>query len=201
MALPRDLQQQRLDIPELDLGGGLGIVYNNEQDICLKSYATLIRDIIHPLNTDIIIEPGRLLVGNAGLLLSRVTYIKENEGRYYMILDGGMNDLMRPALYDAFHPIRHIDHRTGAIRKYDIVGPVCETGDTFSRDRPIPESRPGDLITIMASGAYGFVMASDYNTRPKPPEILVHGDNHAIIRPRDDIHAIIEKDTVPDWIS
>jgi len=199
-ALGRDFQNQGLPVPALDLGGGLGIVYKNEQNPSLRDYAQLVRDIIHPLNTQIIIEPGRLLTGNAGLLLSRVSYIKRGADRLYMILDAGMNDLMRPSLYDAWHPIRLVRRSAGPMLKYDIVGPVCETGDTFSKDRPLPQAEAGDLVAVLAGGAYGFVMASNYNTRPLPPEILVCGDQEAVIRQRQDVQAILEEDKVPHWL-
>ncbi len=192
-ALAKDLRAAGLPLESLDLGGGLGIVYRNEQSPCLDTYAEIVRDIIHPLDVKIILEPGRLLVGEAGLLLTSVEYVKQTKHRRYVILNAGMGDLMRPALYDAWHPIRAVKHKPGnAVSPCDIVGPVCETGDTFALARPLPEVEEGDLVAIMAAGAYGFVMASNYNTRPFPPEILVDGAKMTIIRPRQSVDDILE---------
>lgn len=200
-ALAREVRARNLPLESLDLGGGLGVIYQNEQAPCLTSYAEIVRDLIHPLETQIILEPGRLLVAEAGLLLSRVVYVKEGENRRYLILDAGMNDLMRPALYDAYHPIRPVDHTPGSpMLSYDVVGPVCETGDTFAKERTLPEMKADALVALMVGGAYGFVMASNYNTRALPAEILVDGDKVAIIRPRDDIQDILKKEIIPDWL-
>lgn len=192
--LAQGLKEAGLPLKSLDLGGGLGIVYQNESAPCLSSYAEIVRDIIHPLDVQIILEPGRLIVGNAGLLLTSVEYVKNSPSRRYVILNAGMNELMRPALYDAWHPIRAIRHDNSTISPCDIVGPVCETGDTFAINRPLPDVAEGDLIAIMAAGAYGFVMASTYNTRPLPPEILVDGKQMKIIRPRQSIQDIIQSE-------
>ncbi len=195
-SLARDLRDAGLPLESLDLGGGIGIVYQNEQSPCLDTYAEIVRDIIHPLNVQIILEPGRLLVGEAGVLLTRVEYVKRGKSRRYVILDAGMGDLMRPALYDAWHPIRPVRHDSGApVSPCDIVGPVCETGDTFAVNRPLPEVDEGDLIAIMAAGAYGFVMASNYNTRPLPAEIMVDGTETRIIRRRQSLQDILEAET------
>ena len=199
-ALAQNLMAQGLPVPALDIGGGLGIVYSMEKAPPLNDYAGLVRDIIAPLGTQIITEPGRLLVGNAGLLVTRAVYIKESAGRKYLILDSGMNDLMRPALYDAWHTVRPVAQKNGATAAYDIVGPVCETGDTFARNRTMPEMQSGDLVAIMDAGAYGFVMASEYNTRPLPPEVMTRDGKFAVIRPREQIRDIIERDVIPEWI-
>lgn len=196
------LRAQGYVIATLDLGGGLGIVYENESAPCLLTYARIVREHILPLDTAIVVEPGRLIVGDAGLLLTRVLYIKETDSRRYMILDAGMNDLMRPALYDAWHAVRPVRHDAGAeLLPYDIVGPVCETGDTFAQGRIMPRMQAGELAAIMTAGAYGAAMAGHYNTRPLPAEIMVDGERTAIIRPRADIQAIIEQETVPHWIA
>lgn len=189
-------------VDTLDLGGGIGIVYENESAPCLDTYARIIKDTIAPLGTALILEPGRMIVGDAGLLLTRVMYVKEEAARRYIILDAGMNDLMRPALYDAFHAIRPVATKPDApMHPYDIVGPVCETGDTFARNRIVPEVSHGDLVAIMTAGAYGAAMGNSYNSRPAPAEIMVDGDKMAIIRPRSTIQAIINDETIPDWLN
>jgi diaminopimelate decarboxylase len=187
-------------VDTLDLGGGLGIVYENESAPCLDTYAGIIRDTILPLETALIVEPGRMIVGDAGVLLSRVVYVKETDARRYMILDAGMNDLVRPAMYDAWHAIHPVESDARAeLLPYDIVGPVCETGDTFARGRIVPRVQSGDLVAIMTAGAYGAAMSSHYNSRPAPAEIMVDGTQAAVIRPRATIQAIMEQDSVPAW--
>jgi len=195
------LKGKGLPLHMLDIGGGLGIVYENEQSPDLRAYAEIIRDKILPLGTDIILEPGRFITGDAGLLLTKASYIKESPSRRFIVLDAGMNDLIRPALYGARHPVRPVKTRSEAACLYDIVGPVCETGDTFLKDVKLPGVHKDDLIALTGAGAYGFVMASNYNTRPLPAEILVDGDKHAIIRQRQSIQDILEKDQVPGWLS
>lgn len=194
------LKSKGLPVPTLDLGGGLGIVYGGEEPPDLHAYAGIIRDVILPLGTEIILEPGRFIVGDAGLLLTKVSYIKESRTRRFIILDAGMNDLIRPALYGAHHPVRLVQSRKVAASRYDIVGPVCETGDTFMKDVELPGAEKDDLIALMAAGAYGFVMASNYNTRPLPAEVLVDGDNHAIVRQRQNLQDILEMDQIPGWL-
>ncbi|AGH98186.1 diaminopimelate decarboxylase [Micavibrio aeruginosavorus] len=195
-----DLRNNGMDVRRTDLGGGLGIVYEDEDAPCLDSYAALIRDMILPLGTEIILEPGRLLVGKAGLLASRVLYVKETETRRYLVLDAGMNDLMRPALYDAFHAIRPAGkHREGAYMTYDVVGPVCETSDTFARARSLPPLQHDDVVAIMDTGAYGASMGSTYNTRPRAAEILVDGSNVAVIRTRETLESMLDAEQIPAW--
>lgn len=194
------LKSRGLAVPTLDLGGGIGIVYGSEEPPDLRAYANIIRDVILPLGTNIILEPGRFIVGDAGLLLTKVSYIKESRTRRFVVLDAGMNDLIRPALYGARHPVRLVKAREGAAGRYDIVGPVCETGDTFMKDVELPGACKDDLVAIMAAGAYGFVMASNYNTRPLPAEILVDGDRHAIVRQRQSVQDILDKDEIPGWL-
>jgi diaminopimelate decarboxylase len=200
--LARFVRQQGWPLESLDIGGGIGVTYNNETPADLAAYAQIVRDVIEPLGVQIILEPGRLLVAEAGLLLSKVLYVKEGEGRKYLILDAGMNDLIRPALYEAYHPIRPVDVAGDRPKfDYDVVGPICETGDTFAKNRNLPEMKAGDLAVLMVSGAYGFVMASNYNTKPLPPEILVDGQRHAAIRQRQSIQDILEKETIPGWLT
>jgi diaminopimelate decarboxylase len=191
-------------IERLDLGGGLGIPYtrSNEVPPLPSEYGEVIRRSVGHLGCEIVIEPGRLIAGNAGVLLARVVYVKEGEGRDFLILDAAMNDLVRPAMYDAHHDI--VPVREPALdapgRTYDVVGPVCETGDTFGRARALPEFREGDLVAFRSAGAYGAVMASEYNSRPLVPEVLVQNDQFAVIRPRPSYEDMIGKDSIPAWL-
>lgn len=192
------------DIRRLDLGGGLGIPYTraNEAPPLPVEYGGLIKETVGHLGCEIEIEPGRLVAGNAGILVTRVIYVKSGEGRDFLILDGAMNDLVRPAMYEAHHDIVPvIEPAPGAEqRPYDIVGPVCETGDTFARGRMMPPAKEGDLVAFRGAGAYGAVMASEYNTRPLVPEVLVNGDQFAVIRARPSFDEIINRDTIPEWL-
>ncbi|SIS52818.1 diaminopimelate decarboxylase [Roseivivax lentus] len=192
------------DIQRLDLGGGLGIPYarSNSAPPLPTEYGALIKETVGHLGCEIEIEPGRLIAGNAGILLSRVIYVKEGEGRRFLILDAAMNDLIRPAMYDAWHDIVPvIEPAAGHERtEYDVVGPVCESGDTFAKGRAMPELQAGDLVAFRSAGAYGAVMSSEYNTRPLIPEILVKGDHHAVIRARPNFDEIISRDSIPEWL-
>ncbi len=199
-ALTKALRADGMSIGRLDLGGGIGVTYQDESPLSLEDYAGLVRDIILPLDARIMLEPGRLLVAESGMLLTRVEYLKQTDNRRYVILDAGMNDLMRPALYDAWHTVRPVIRRPGETSACDIVGPVCETGDTFALGRPLPPLEEGDLVALMTAGAYGFAMASTYNTRPLPPEILVDGDRIAIIRQRGSVQDILKDETIPAWL-
>jgi diaminopimelate decarboxylase len=192
------------DIRRLDLGGGLGIPYtrSNEAPPLPTEYGALIREVLGHLDCEIEIEPGRLIVGNAGVLVSGVIYVKEGEGRDFLILDAAMNDLIRPAMYDAHHdivpviePAPGVDHCP-----YDVVGPVCESGDTFARARQMPPLAAGDLVAFRSAGAYGAVMASEYNTRPLIPEVLVNGRDFAVIRARPSFDEMLNRDTIPGWL-
>ncbi|KUF10535.1 diaminopimelate decarboxylase [Pseudoponticoccus marisrubri] len=192
------------EITRLDLGGGLGIPYarSNEAPPLPTDYGALIRRTVGHLGCEIEIEPGRLIVGNAGLLVSRVIYVKQGEGRDFLILDGAMNDLIRPAMYEAHHDIVPvIEPAPGQeLAPYDIVGPVCESGDTFAKGRPMPPLAAGDLVAFRSAGAYGAVMASEYNTRPLVPEVLVRGDQFSVIRKRPTFDDMINRDTIPEWL-
>jgi diaminopimelate decarboxylase len=198
--LVKSLRRQGHDISRVDLGGGLGITYRDETPPDLSLYALLIRDIILPLDVHVVIEPGRSIVGNAGVLLSRVVEVKEGRDKKFMIIDAAMNDLLRASLYGAYHqilPLRKSQRRA----LYDVVGPVCETGDTFLVDERLPVQKAGDLVAIMASGAYGAVMSSNYNTRPLAPEVLVRDDKFALIRAPQSVKDIVGNDRVPGWVA
>jgi diaminopimelate decarboxylase len=200
-------EQLRADghtITRLDLGGGLGIPYarSNEAPPLPSDYGALIKRTVGHLGCEIEIEPGRLIAGNAGILVSRVVYVKQGEGRQFLILDSAMNDLIRPAMYEAHHDIVPVIEPAAGVEQqpYDIVGPVCESGDTFAKNRMMPPLGDGDLVAFRSAGAYGAVMASEYNTRPLVPEVLAKGDQFAVIRKRPDFDEIINRDTIPPWL-
>ena len=192
------------EIKCLDLGGGLGISYQKTNDVqpSLQEYGQIIRETVGSLGCEILVEPGRFIVGNAGILVSEIIYKKFGEDREFLIVDSAMNDLIRPSLYAAYHEILPIKkpNNSSSFACYDVVGPVCETGDTFATQRSLMEMESGELLAFMSAGAYGSVMASEYNTRPLIPEVLVKGDNFSIIRARPLIEDIIRRDIVPDWV-
>ena len=191
-------------IMRLDMGGGLGIPYrrDNTAPPLPLEYGQVIRDAVGDLGCEIEIEPGRNIVGNAGVLLSEVVFLKHGEGRDFLILDAAMNDLIRPAMYDAHHDIVPVIRpEVGApVAPVDVVGPVCETGDTFARGVDLPRLGAGDLVAFRSAGAYGAVMASEYNSRPLVPEVLVAGDRYAVIRPRPSIDEMLARDAIPPWL-
>ncbi|AUH64724.1 diaminopimelate decarboxylase [Paracoccus zhejiangensis] len=202
--LVRALRGDGHTITRLDMGGGLGIPYrrdNNAPPLPIE-YGQVIRDAVGDLGCEIEIEPGRNIVGNAGILLASVIYLKEGEGRDFLILDAAMNDLLRPAMYGAHHDIVPVNEPTlGAeVSAMDVVGPVCETGDTFQKGTQLPAMMAGDLVAFRSAGAYGAAMASEYNTRPLVPEVLVSGDQFAVIRARPSIEEILARDTIPEWL-
>ena len=202
--LTETLRADGHNIRRLDLGGGLGIPYerSNTAPPLPVEYGDMVKRTLGHLGCEIEIEPGRLIAGNAGILVSGVIYVKSGEGRDFLILDAAMNDLVRPAMYEAHHdivpvvePEAGIEHKT-----FDVVGPVCETGDTFARGRALAPVQAGDLVAFRSAGAYGAVMASEYNSRPLIPEVLVHGDQFAVIRPRPTFDEMINRDTIPTWL-
>lgn len=196
--LVRLLRRKGHDITRVDLGGGIGITYKDETPPDLYFYALMIRDIILPLNVHIILEPGRSITGDAGVLLSRVVSVKKGDTRTFLILDAAMNDLLRPSLYGAYHAV--LPYKKAAKSTvYDVVGPICETGDTFLTGERLPKLKQGDLVAIMTSGAYGAVMASNYNTRPFATEVMVKGKKAARVRKTQKAEDVINKDIVPGW--
>lgn len=196
----KTLRAQGHAVTRLDIGGGFPIIYREEKLLDLDSYAAWVNDIIVPLDTDIIMEPGRYLVGNAGVLLSEILYVKETPERSFLIIDAAMNDLIRPAMYDAYHEIEPVAESNRARKRYDIAGPVCETGDTFAKDRELPEMRQGELCAVRSAGAYGASMASNYNTRTLAAEVMVKDGQYAVIRQRQSYEDILGRDIVPDWL-
>ena len=203
-ALTERLRSEGHTISRLDLGGGLGIPYTRSNDAppLPMDYGALIKRTVGHLGCEIEIEPGRLISGNAGILVSKVIYVKEGEGRDFLILDAAMNDLVRPSMYGAHHDIDPVIEPAPATEPhtYDVVGPVCETGDTFAKARPLAPLHEGDLVAFRSAGAYGAVMASEYNTRPLIPEVLVRGDQFAVIRARPTFEEILNRDTIPEWL-
>lgn len=202
--LTRALRDDGHRISRLDLGGGLGIPYerSNSAPPLPVEYGAVIKRTVGDLGCEIEIEPGRLISGNAGLLVASVIYLKHGEGRDFLILDAAMNDLVRPSMYGAHHDIVPVIEPAPAAerRPYDIVGPVCETGDTFAKDRPLPPVAAGDLVAFRSAGAYGAVMASEYNARPLVPEVLVAGDQFAVIRARPTFEEMLNRDSIPSWL-
>ncbi len=203
-ALVGELRAQGHAIDRVDLGGGLGIPYARANAVppLPSDYGAMVRRSVGHLGCEIQIEPGRLIAGNAGILAARIVYVKAGEDRDFLILDTGMNDLVRPAMYDAHHDIVPV-HQPPAgepTKPFDVVGPVCETGDTFARGRELPLMVAGDLVAFRSAGAYGAVMGSEYNSRPLAPEVLVHGDQFAVIRARPGYDEMIARDRIPDWM-
>ena len=192
------------NIRRLDLGGGLGIPYerSNSAPPLPTDYGAMVQRTLGHLGCEVEIEPGRLIAGNAGVLVSEVIYLKSGEGRDFLILDAAMNDLIRPAMYDAWHDIVPLNEPAPGAepRPVDIVGPVCESGDTFAKQRMMPVLGSGDLVAFRSAGAYGAVMSSEYNSRPLIPEVLVNGDQFAVIRPRPSFDEMINRDTIPEWL-
>ncbi len=202
--LTHQLRADGHDIKRLDLGGGLGIPYkrSNTAPPLPVEYGQMVRETVGGLGCEIEIEPGRLIAGNAGLMVSRVIYVKQGEGRKFLILDAAMNDLVRPAMYEAHHDIVPVIEPAADTphELYDIVGPVCESGDTFAKQRSLPALAAEDLVAFRSAGAYGAVMASEYNSRPLIPEVLADGDRFAVIRARPSYEEMMARDTIPDWL-
>jgi diaminopimelate decarboxylase len=200
----RELRADGHRISHVDLGGGLGIPYreDNEPPPHPDEYAGIVKRATRDLGCRLIFEPGRLIVGNAGILVARIIYIKQGETRTFVIVDAGMNDLIRPTLYEAHHDIRPVrEPPPGTARLIaDVVGPVCESGDFIALERDLPQPQPGDLLAVMTTGAYGAVQAGTYNSRPLVPEVLVRGKEWAVVRPRLEVPELIALDRLPAWL-
>ena len=202
--LARELMADGHALKHIDFGGGLGIPYrdDNAPPPDPAALAATLRPHFAPLGLRPVFEIGRMIAGNAGILVTKVLYVKRGEGRTFVIVDGAMNDLIRPTLYDAFHALRPVAEPAAEAPRLvaDVVGPVCESGDYFAKGREMPEPAPGDLIAVMSAGAYGAVQAGTYNTRPLVPEVLVRGAEAAVVRPRQEVEAIIALDRMPVWL-
>jgi diaminopimelate decarboxylase len=185
LGVAAQLQTEGMGVEYLDLGGGYGIRYADEQPLDFDAMGRGLEERLRATKYRLILEPGRALVGNAGILLTRVLYVKRNRQKNFIVVDAGMNDFMRPALYGSYHEIIPVRDHPGDRLQADVVGPLCETGDFLAQDRAMPDVEPGELLAILAAGAYGFVLSSNYNTRPRPSEVLVHGRKAELIRPRE----------------
>jgi diaminopimelate decarboxylase len=196
-ALVKTLRERRIEISMLDVGGGLGIRYRDEAPPSHAEYATVLLPALRELGVTVLLEPGRSIVGNAGVLLTRVLYHKATDAKNFVVVDAAMNDLVRPAFYDSYHEILPVAApRASATKEIaDVVGPICESGDFFAKDRELARPEEGDLLALMSAGAYGFVMASNYNTRPRPVEVLVDGDHYTIVRRRETFEDLVAGET------
>lgn len=196
------LKAQGINIRYLNIGGGLGITYSEEKPPLPQDLADAISPIIADLGLTLVMEPGRVIVGNAGILVTKALYLKEGEAKSFVIVDAAMNDLIRPSLYGAYHEIKPVNEEAGhrAKQQVDIVGPVCESGDFLAKDRLLASVKPGELLAVMSAGAYGFVMASNYNSRPRVPEVLVKGGEIHVIRERETYEDLVKRETIPAFL-
>jgi diaminopimelate decarboxylase len=199
--LVKALRQDGFNIQYLDIGGGIGIRYKDESPPAPIEYANTLRPLLDALACMVLMEPGRFLVGNAGSLVTRVLYEKANQDKKFLVVDGGMNDLIRPSLYNAYHTIVPVVQRANGHPEVtlDVVGPICESGDFLAKDRSLPACQPGDLLAVLSAGAYGFAMASNYNARPRVPEVMVNGDRFAVVRARESYEDLIRGEIIPTW--
>ena len=199
IALIQTLQAKGVHIQYLNIGGGLGITYSDETPPQPKDLAEAISPLLQTVSCQIIMEPGRSIVGNAGILVTKVLYNKDGANKRFVIVDAAMNDLLRPSLYDAHHDIQPvIKNESSVVNTVDVVGPICESGDFLAKDRKMPQSQPGDLLAVMSAGAYGFTMASNYNSRPRVPEVLVKGKDIMVIRKRESYEDLIRGESIPE---
>jgi len=203
LVLVQTLKEQGIEIHYINIGGGLGITYSDETPPQPKDLAAAISPLLRDLKCVLIMEPGRVIVGNAGVLLTRVLYTKDAETKRFVIVDAAMNDLIRPSLYGAYHDIRPIYEGTARAHKniVDVVGPVCESGDFLAKDRMMPEMKSGELLAVMSAGAYGFVMASNYNSRPRVPEVMVREGQTYVIRARESYEDLVRGEVIPAFLS
>lgn len=196
----RELKKMGLFIKFLNIGGGLGITYSDETPPHPSEYALALKNTLGQESVTLILEPGRVIIGNAGILVARVLYTKSTPNRSFIIVDTGMNDLIRPTLYGSFHAVQPVKVAQSEMIQADLVGPVCETGDFLAKDRKMPAFKPGDLVAIMSAGAYGFSMASNYNSRPKPAEVMAKDDSFSIIRSRETYDDLVRGEVIPEFL-
>ena len=199
LSLIQTLQSQGVKIRYMNIGGGLGITYSDETPPHPRDLAAAISPLLQTTSCQIIMEPGRSIVGNAGILVTKVLYNKEGANKQFVIVDAAMNDLLRPSLYDAHHDIQPvIKNESAPVNTIDVVGPICESGDFLAKDRKLPQPQPGDLLAVMSAGAYGYTMASNYNSRPKTPEVLIKDDQMMVIRERETYEDLIRGESIPE---
>jgi diaminopimelate decarboxylase len=191
LEVARQLREEKIEVEYLDIGGGFGIPYADENPLDLDELTRGVEARLHGTPYQLVIEPGRALVGDAGVLLARVLYVKRNQTKSFIVVDAGMNDLMRPTLYGSYHQIIPVERRPAKTIRADVVGPLCETGDFLAQDREMADVEPGDLLAVLTVGAYGYVLASNYNTRPRPAEVLVHDSEAELIRPRERLEELM----------
>ncbi|MDP3789906.1 MAG: diaminopimelate decarboxylase [Candidatus Omnitrophota bacterium] len=192
------IKSARIEVKTLNLGGGLGIIYSEEKPQTAKEFADAVIPLLKRSGLKIILEPGRFIAGNSGILVTSVLYVKKTPSRKFVIVDAGMNDLIRPSMYDAYHEVRPLARRPGASSDIvDIVGPICETGDFLAKDRRLAEQHPGDILAVMSAGAYGFSMASNYNARPRPCEVMVIRGKFYVVRQREKYEDLIKGEVIP----
>ncbi|HMZ55693.1 MAG TPA: diaminopimelate decarboxylase [Nitrospira sp.] len=203
LAMVQALAEQGIPLRYINIGGGLGITYSDETPPEPKDLAEAISPLVRDLKCVLIMEPGRVIVGNAGVLLTKVVYAKDGEAKRFLIVDAAMNDLIRPSLYDAYHDIRPVYEAAtrGEKKTVDVVGPVCESGDFLAKDRVMPALNAGDLMAVMSAGAYGFVMSSNYNSRPRVPEVLVHEGQIHVIRSRESYEDLVRGEEIPEFLA
>lgn len=199
-ALMKGLEKKEIVVSYLNIGGGLGITYDDESPPHPSEYAAALKKTMGANNITLILEPGRVIIGNAGILIARVLYTKSTPHKRFVVVDAGMNDLIRPALYNSFHAVQPVQITSPEKVKGDLVGPVCETGDFFARDREMPSFQPGDLVAVMSAGAYGFSMASNYNARPRPAEVMVRGSLFSVIRSRETYDDLVRGELIPEFL-
>lgn len=195
-----DVKADGITLEYLDIGGGLGIIYKDEKPQTADKFAKAVLPYLKKTGLRIVMEPGRFIAGNAGIFVTEALYLKNNGVKKFLIVDGGMNDLARPSLYDAYHEIVPLKKRAGKKVKMDVVGPICESGDVFAKDRQLPMFTKGDLLAIMSAGAYGYVMASNYNVRGRGPEVMVKGTQFDVCKKRETFNDLIRGESVPDFI-
>ena len=194
------LRSEGVNIEYLDIGGGLGIIYKNENPQTAAQYAEKVLPILQKTGLKIIMEPGRFIVGNAGIFVTQVLYVKDNGVKKFVIVDGGMNDLIRPMLYDAYHEIVPVKKTSAGKIKVDVVGPICESGDFFAHDRLLPKVTKGDVLAVMSAGAYGYVMASNYNVRGRVPEVMVRGNKFEVVKARETFEDLMRGEKIPSFL-
>ena len=195
------LEKEGLHIRYLDLGGGLGITYDQELPPHPEEYARAVKEVVEDTDVTVILEPGRVIVGNAGIMVTRVLYRKHNENKNFVIVDAGMNDLIRPSLYGSFHAVQPVVKKEREEFFADIVGPICESGDFIAKSRPVPKLEGGELLAVMSAGAYGFTMSSNYNSRPRIPEVLADGEDYYVIRKRETYADLVRGEEIPDFLN
>ena len=200
MRMIAHLEEAGIKIDYLDLGGGLGITYDKEEPPHPTEYAGAIKDELRTADMTLILEPGRVIMGNAGILVTRVLYTKSTQGKLFFVVDAAMNDLMRPSLYDSYHGIQPVRKSGRGTVKADIVGPICESGDFFAKGREVESFMPGELMAIMSAGAYGFSMSSNYNSRPRACEVMVKEDRFYVIRSRETYEDLVRGEKIPDFL-